>query len=231
MSRLSSFPGPVDHAIARLRELCDVAVKTLPATGVGVSLLAADGRYSLLTAADTKSERLEEMQFLLGEGPCTEATSSGHPVFVADLDDELPSRWPAYSPSMREAGIRAVFAFPLQVGAARLGVLDIFRLAPGALSRSELAHAFQLTDEAVLILMDVPGRPEAPEEHPDDEAATASTELFQAQGMVMIQLGSTLSEAMARIRALAYAENRRLIDVARAVVARELRFDRDQKTR
>jgi GAF domain-containing protein len=225
-----SVPGPVDHAISRLRELCDVAVRTLPATGAGVSVLAAEGRYSLLTAADAASERLEEMQFLLGEGPCMDASASGRPVFVTDLDDELPSRWPAYTPSMREAGIRAIFAFPLQLGATQLGVLDIFRVDPGPLSRGELARAFHLSDEALLILMDVPGQPEAPERHAADDATNA-VELFQAQGMVMIQLGGTLSEAMARIRAYAYAQNQRLIDVARAVVARDLRFDRDEKTR
>jgi GAF domain-containing protein len=228
---MASVSGPVDRAISRLRELCDIAVKTLPAAGAGVSVLAADGRYSLLTAADAVSDRLEEMQFLLGEGPCVEAADSGRPVFVADLDAELPSRWPAYSPSMREAGIRAVFAFPLQLGAAKLGVLDIFRTAPGPLTRSELARAFRLSDEAVLILMDVPGRTTAPGGHPGDDAAATSVELFQAQGMVMIQLGSTLAEAMARIRAYAYAENRRLIDVAHAVLTRDLRFDRDEKTR
>ena len=45
--------------------------------------------------------------------------------------------------------------------------------------------------------------------------------------MVMVQIGGTLAEAMARIRAYAYAENLRLIEVARAVVNRQLHFDRD----
>jgi hypothetical protein len=49
--------------------------------------------------------------------------------------------------------------------------------------------------------------------------------------MVMVQIGGTISEAMARMRAYAYAESRGLGDVARDVVARRLRFDRDQPTR
>jgi hypothetical protein len=52
-------------------------------------------------------------------------------------------------------------------------------------------------------------------------------ELFQAQGMVMVQLGVSLGEALSRMRAYAYAENRSLDDVARDVVARRLRFDKD----
>jgi AmiR/NasT family two-component response regulator len=53
-------------------------------------------------------------------------------------------------------------------------------------------------------------------------------QLFQAQGMVMVQLDVSISEAMIRMRAAAYAQNRRLDDIARDVVGRILRFDRDQ---
>jgi AmiR/NasT family two-component response regulator len=50
-------------------------------------------------------------------------------------------------------------------------------------------------------------------------------ELFQAQGMVMVQLGVSLADALARIRAHAYATNRPLREVAADIVARRLRFD------
>src|SRR4051812_20904813 len=113
--------GPIDQAIERLRQLCGVAVTTLPATGAGISVLAADGRYSLMAAADAASERLEELQFVLGEGPCVDAAATGRPVLVPDLERESNVRWPGYAAAMREADIRAVFTFPLQVGAARLG--------------------------------------------------------------------------------------------------------------
>jgi hypothetical protein len=43
--------------------------------------------------------------------------------------------------------------------------------------------------------------------------------------MIMIQLGVTITEALVRLRAYAYAEGRLVNDVARDVVARRLRFD------
>ena len=52
-------------------------------------------------------------------------------------------------------------------------------------------------------------------------------EVYQAQGMVMVDLGVTLAEAMARLRGHAYAENRYLSDVARDVVAGKLTLDLD----
>jgi hypothetical protein len=220
-------PEPADHVVDQLRRLCGVAVDTLPAAGAGLSVVAKDSQVGLLVAADPVSEHLEELQVVLGEGPCVEAASGRRPVLVADLGQEGPHRWPVYAAAVHQAGFRAVFAFPLQVGAAQLGVLDLFRSRPGHLSGAELQRAFALADEAVMILLDGQERGASGNAQPFDDALAAPSELFQAQGMVMVQIGGTLGEAMARIRAHAYAENRRLIDVARDVVTRELRFDRD----
>jgi hypothetical protein len=214
--------------VGQLRSLCGEAVRSLPASGAGLSVAARQTRHSLIVAADADSERLEEMQFVLGEGPCVDASTGRRPVLVPRLGDEGPSRWPAYTSAVQEFGVRAVFAFPLQIGVAQLGVMDFFRTSEGHLSDPELGKAFAIADEAVAILLDGHDRA-AP--NADDELADGSlagpAELFQAQGMVMVQIGGTLAEAMARIRAHAYAEDLRLIDVARAVVNRQLRFDRD----
>jgi GAF domain-containing protein len=189
-------------------------------------VVSTDRQYSLLTAADPASERLEELQFVLGEGPCVDAATSRRPVLVSDLGHEGPLRWPAYASAMDEAGVSAVFAFPLQIGAAQLGVLDFFRTRSGDLSAPELARAFALADAAVAILLDKEDR--SADGTGPDGMPVGPSELFQAQGMVMVQIGGTLVEAMSRIRAHAYAENRRLIDVARDVVGRRLRFDADE---
>src|SRR4051794_27325142 len=116
-------PGPADHVVDQLRNLCGLVMRTLSASGAGLSVVGQDRQHSLLTAADPASGRLEERQFVLGEGPGVDAGLSRRPVMVADLGDEGPSRWPAYTSAMGEAGVSAVFAFPLQIGAAQLGVL------------------------------------------------------------------------------------------------------------
>ena len=61
-----------------------------------------------------------------------------------------------------------------------------------------------------------------------DEAIEHRAEVFQAQGMVMVQLGVPLAEALVRIRAHAYAHDRPLNKVAADIVARRRRFDQDQ---
>jgi GAF domain/ANTAR domain len=224
-----SAPSPPADVVGQLRSLCGKAVRSLPASGAGLSVAAKETQHSLVVAADPASEHLEEMQFVLGEGPCVDASTSRRPVLVARLGDEGPGRWPAYTSAAQEAGVRAVFAFPLQIGAAQLGVMDFFRTREGQLSEPELGAAFAIADEAVAILLDGHDRAVLDADAAQEEGELAGpAELFQAQGMVMVQTGGTLAEAMARIRAHAYAENLRLIDVARAVVNRQLRFDRNE---
>lgn len=230
---MSSRSGPGDGVADRLRRLCHLAVRTLPASGAGLSVVAKDRQFSLLAAADPVSERLEELQFVLGEGPCVDAAADRRPVLVPDLAIEGPRRWPAYAAAVLGAGVDAVFAFPLQVGAAQLGVLDLFRDRAGPLTGAELGRALALADHAVMVLLDGQDRHEHDGNGDGDGPGAdgtlgATTELFQAQGMVMVQIGGTLAEAMARLRAYAYAQDVRLVEVARAIVARELRFERDE---
>jgi hypothetical protein len=206
-----------------LRRICVAVVEASSASGAGISVMTADGILGVCAASDPTSERVEELQFVLGEGPCFDAFAARRPVLMADLSDAQARRWPLYVPAVRGEGVRAVFAFPLQVGAARLGVLDIFRDRVGPLSGAELQMSFTFAELIVERLLDR-----------DGDGTTGldmgrRAELFQAQGMVMVQLGVSIGEALVRMRAYAFAENRRLEDVARDVVARRLRWDEDKQ--
>ncbi|WCN79426.1 GAF and ANTAR domain-containing protein [Micromonospora sp. LH3U1] len=228
--RQSGEPGRSDGLLHRV---CGAAAQKLAASGAGISVMAEDGVRGAVAASDSASERIEDLQFVFGEGPSIDAFASRRPVLVANLGDLVDSadgRWPFYAPAAHAGGLRAVFAFPLQIGAARLGVLDVFRDRAGPLTDTELADALAFADVTVTALLDRQAqRASGGIADIDDDGAEYRAELFQAQGMVMVQLGVTLGEAMARIRAYAYAENRRLNDVTRDIVARRLRFDLDER--
>ncbi|WP_327007777.1 GAF and ANTAR domain-containing protein [Dactylosporangium sp. NBC_01737] len=201
-----------------LERACIDAVRALSASGVGVSVMADDGVHGMAAASDAHTAMVEDLQFTYGEGPCIDAFASGLPVLVSDLTDGAARQWPVYAPAVRAEGISAVFAFPLQIGAARLGVVDVLRTSPGPLSRADLGRALTVADQMVTLLLDG-------QERGDGAGVGHRAELFQAQGMVSVQLCVALAEAMVRIRAHAYAENRPLSEVAADIVARRLRFD------
>jgi GAF domain/ANTAR domain len=211
-----------------MRRLCCAAARALSASGAGLTVMVEDGMRAVTAASGPATERLEELQLTLGEGPCIDAYASQRPVLIPDLTSAM-ARWPVYAPAAHSSGVRAVFAFPLQIGAARLGMFDIFRPEAGMLTPSELSLALTFAEVAVATLLDRHDHTGTGEAGGWlDDPLGSRAELFQAQGMVMVQLGSSLAEAMARMRAYAYANDRRLGDVAFDVVARRLSFDTEQ---
>lgn len=206
-----------------LQCVCQAVVHSLPAYGSGVTVLGHDGSLAVAAASDVTSLALEELQFLLGVGPCVDALSSRRPVLHEHLIEGVPPRWLGYRREALGRGVRAVFAFPLQLGAARLGVLDIYRSRPGSLSTAELSLALDFAAVAMLGLLDQSLAPAA--SRPQwvlADALEGQMEIYQAQGIVVVQLSVGPAEAMVRLRAHAYAEDRNLLAVARDVVAGRL---------
>lgn len=222
-----SAPRSGDSIVSQLRHVCRDAATQLDARGVGLSVLAVAGSPALLVASDPQIERLEELPFTLGEGPWIDVQAGNRPVLIPDLSDGVMQRWPVYAPAASAAGIRAVFAVPMQIGAARLGVLEVFRTRTGALSRDELGWTFTYAAQAVSILLDAH---QQAAKQPDglDSAFEHRAAVLHAQGMVMVQLRVTLTEALIRIRAHAFAEDRPIVEVAEDIVARRLRLDQDR---
>lgn len=221
-----SDPRDPGGMVGALRRLCSAAVRAIPAAGAGLSVMTDGGVRGLAAASDAASERIDELEFALGEGPCLEAFVSRRPVLEADLAGGGMTRWPLYAAAARNEGVRAAFAFPLQIGATRLGVLDLQRTAAGPLSSDELTRALSFADVATTMLLN--GQDDAPPGATADgldEALSYHYQLHQAQGMVMVQVGVSLAAALALLRAYAYSHDRQLDEVARDVVARNLRLD------
>ena len=224
---------PVDRedgpdVVGWMQRLCRAAASALPATGVGVSVMTSAQNPATLAASDAHSAAIEDLQFTLGEGPCIDAYSTGRPVFAPDLTVAGRVRWPGYAPAAQEHGVRAAFAFPLQIGAARLGALDVYRDQPGGLSTPAIAEALTFADAAMTGLLNAQQRSNEDIGAPAlDDALGNRFELYQAQGMVAIQLGVGLHEAMIRIRAHAFAQNRPLGDVADDIIARTIVLETD----
>jgi hypothetical protein len=125
-----------------------------------------------------------------------------------------------------------VFAFPLLLGAARLGVLLLYRDRPEALDSAQLARALRLADGAFFALLDQLAGPttasgEMGGQRPGADVAFHRAQVYQAAGMLTVQLGVTIEQAMVRLRGYAFASDRPLADVAAEIVGRILRLEED----
>jgi hypothetical protein len=205
-------------ALARIGAL---AVSRLAVTGAGVTLIrrpGGPGGQQLAWAGDVVAARLEDLQLTVGEGPGLAAAASDAPVLVPELA-AAQARWPAFTAGALAAGVAAVFAFPLVLGAIRLGSLDCYRTTPGPLSPDQVGDALVLAEAAfAAVLGAVAGH------DPNDLGwiSDVHAEVHQACGMVMYQLKITIEEALLRIRAYAYAHDLPIGAVARQIVNRQL---------
>jgi len=216
-----------DRALAM--RICRACVDGLDVDGAAISLLTAGAARQTLAATDAVAELLEDLQFTFNEGACMEAARTGNPVLVGDLrhSGEV-ERWPMFAAAVMErSAVRAVFALPLQWGAVNLGVLDLYRLQPGALDDAQLRDAIAAADAAALMMLGLRTDPDQGGVDWLDHAVAHRAEIHQAAGMVSVQLDVTVAEALARMRAHAFVHDRLLIDVACDVVARRLMFTED----
>jgi hypothetical protein len=194
--------------------------------GAGIMLMSEDVPVGSVCASNKVSTLIEELQYTLGEGPCVDAYNEGHAVLEPDLGDPVVPRWLAFSPPALAAGARAVFGFPLQVGTVRLGALNLYRDRPGPLSDDQHADALVMADVVAQDVLATQGEVlSGAAAHELDAGADFHLVVHQASGMVAVQLGVTVGEALIRLRAFSFARDLTLTAVAEAVVARQLRFD------
>lgn len=229
------------HAAARgapasVTDACAAAVAATAVSGAGLTADAAGPRAGhVICATDDLSERIEELQLTAGEGPCMDASASGGPVFIPDLAARAAGRrWPGFVPPARRAGVAAIFAFPLRAGAIPVGVLDLYRDRPGALSTAQLGDALLFADTVTVLMLGGQGQGQGqaalrwwPSADPAGQPAGLAVhraEIDQATGMLTEQLDIGIEDAFVRLRAYAHVHDLRLADVARDIVARRLRL-------
>jgi ANTAR domain len=210
-----------------LATLCRAAMGMIGVDGASVTAVGGPAVREPLTATNELSARLEELLLTTGEGPGAEDFRFGSPMLIPDL---VPTagRWPGFAPAAMAAGARALFAFPLQAGAIRAGMLSLYRAQPGPLTPQQLADALVFADIALELLLDsAAGISGSASYRPLNGLSDSRAEVYQATGMISVQLGVSLEEAFVRLRAHAFAAGAPLDDVAGDVVRRLLRFDPD----
>lgn len=222
--------GELEGALGSLQRLCRALVQDLSVTGATVNLMSGTGSEGVAAGSDERSERIDELQFTFGEGPCHDAFASRRPVLTADLQAAATRRWPGYGPAAREWGVGAVFAFPLNVGAAGLGVLDVYADQPRFLTDEQLAMALTFAEIATGVILDGQAITTDGQLTPGLHLVLDyRSEIYQAQGMVMVQLGVSLAEALARLRAHAFASDLDLADLARDILAGRKQLELDAR--
>jgi hypothetical protein len=225
LSRLVEEATP-EQTAQRLAAVC-ADVTGVPSAAI--VLMADEVSLGVLPATDPVAARIAQLQHDRHDGPVVDAYRFALPIYEPNLvAPHVATKWPVFQPAALELGIRAAFAVPLQVGTCRLGAISLQSDRARPLTAAQQAAALTMATiaaQAILVLKagPPPGRLVA-ELRSNAEYDIA---VNQAAGMVSAQRHGSVAEALIHMRAHAFSNDSTLIDVARQVVARTLRFNGD----
>lgn len=215
VTELADFAGDERDLAAPLLEL-------IPVTGASISTLGEHLGSETIAATDTLVARIDELQFDLGEGPCWDAVSSLRPVLEPDMQRHSLARWPAFSEAIQDEGVGAVFAFPMAIGTLRVGAVDLYNRTAGALNPEQVKRAAELT---TVVTRYVLRRALRLAGDTVDHGDTHSRRIVhQAEGFVVAQLGISSEDAHLLLQGQAFAEGRRMSELAQDIVDYRFRF-------
>ena len=211
--------------------LCTVAAEITGLSGAGITLTSAGNENMKWCASNNIAQELMDLELMLGEGPGDEASRSG----VANEEHNLVSpegaRWMFYTPEAVAVGARAVFGFPVRIGAVRFGALSLFRDEPGRLSDAQSSDAYLMASvigRAILAMQaGAPGGTLAGEL---EGQSTFDFAVHQAAGMLAVQGSLSVRDALVALRAHAFATKAAPSVLAERVVNREVCIDSETGT-
>jgi hypothetical protein len=199
--------------------LCLASASLLDADGAAITLAYTRAERVTLCATDDTSARLEDLQDVLGQGPGQDAYRSGEMV-VAPMDETANRRWPQFAGSARAAaGPVTMYAIPIRPDSQVLGVLTLYQAEPRPLSYDVPETQFVADALGVALLRDPGSHTEA-----GSGPWASRAQVHQATGIVVAQLRIGAEDALALLRAHAYAHDTSLNAIAAQVIARQLDF-------
>ncbi|SCE82008.1 GAF domain-containing protein [Micromonospora matsumotoense] len=225
--------GSIRHAEmdldAVLSRITEVARDSIPgAAEVSVTLVHGTEAHTAAHTGDL-ALRLDQWQYEQGRGPCLDAATMGTVLIVADMTDER--RWPEWAARAHTTGVLSSMSLGLPIQEAMVGALNVYGTRPDAFSQvAEPARTF--AGHAAVALANA---------HLYDSTASLAGQMQeamrnravieQAKGIIMGQRRCTADEAFALLARVSQNSNRKLRDVAEALVQQVVEPASGQPTR
>ncbi len=221
---VSTLVGLADNLVADfdvvdlLTLLSDRCVEALDVDAAGIMLASPSGELRVIASSSETMRSLELFEQQADEGPCQDCYRTGTPVVSVDLADTA-SRWPHFAPRALAAGYRSVYALPMHLRDRTLGALNLFRTGEDVMDEPDVRAAQALADVATIAIL----------QHRETVAANVIGEqlqqalnsrltIEQAKGMLAARTGMGVDDAFDQLRRYARSHNRRLVDVAHALI-------------
>jgi len=205
-----------------LTRLTDRCVEVLDVAAAGLMLAGPDGELRVMASSSEAMRVLELFELQAKEGPCLDCYRSGKPIVDHDL--AMPSsRWPRFAAETLAAGFHSVQALPMRLRGTVIGALNLFHVETGEMSKADVDGAQALADVATIAILQHRASLEAQVLNQQlHHALNSRIVIEQAKGMVAERSGLNMEQSFSALRTYARNHNRRLVEVAEAVIAGSL---------
>jgi len=205
-------------------ELCGVAAEFMSLDGAGIALVHDGGELSSLCTSNETAKALMELELTLGEGPTVDA-GRGDAVAAANLIEAGASHWNLYRPEALALGVRAVFGYPVRLGAVHFGALNLFRCSPGPLDTDQATDAYLMASVIGRAILTYQAGGSADRLVGElNGSSMLDFRIHQAAGMLAVQGSMSVRDALVSLRAHAFGIGCPLSELADRVVTRSTRY-------
>ncbi len=200
-----------------LHVLTQRCVQLLGVSAAGLLLTDQQDTLQVVAASSERTRLLELFQLQTDQGPCVDCFRTGQPVSVADLT--AAGRWPGFAVAAAEVGFASVHALPMRLRTEVIGALNFFDTSRGPLDGDKVRIGQALADVATIGLLQqraIHRRDVLTEQL--QTALNSRVLIEQAKGVLAERLQLDMDKAFMVLRSEARNRNRRLSELAKAIV-------------
>ena len=224
LGHLTRVLASTSHQAPLPLRLCLAFSEMVAAEGAAITIGFTGADRATLCATDSLADRAEDTQDMLREGPSLDAFRTRKPICGLTHTEQL-ARWPMLNEVLDQPGSPVLLhAFPMCPDSEVLGVLSAYQTHERGLSRTSAEAQFLADAIGVAVL----GRMDSADSDGDDLWVTRD-QVSQATGMVVAQLKISPPDALALLRAHAFAHATTVAEVSRVVLSRQLNFTSDRQ--
>lgn len=183
----------------------------------GITLLRPR-KARTVASSSRQALQMDEVQYAFGDGPCLTAARTNKTVYVPDVHRD--ERWPGYLVAVAGHGIRSILGVPIPLDGEAACALNLYATRPSGFDATARKAAGVFAREASQSLRLAVRISHLTDIRDNLRAATDSrTTIDLAAGIIMAQNQCSQDAAMTILKAASSARNKKLREIAAAVVA------------
>lgn len=194
--------------------IVDIAVDVVTGCDHASVMIKGKDGFVTVAASDAVASAIDELELLLGEGPCLDAVITEDPQIAPDLAESSP--WPALTAkTLAATPVRGSMGFRLLTDGRKAGALDLFSDRPNGFDERSVNEASVLASFASVALMTFSAREQAENLK---KALESNREIGKAVGLLMSAHKVSKQRAFDLLDRTSQELNLKLADVASRVV-------------